>query len=551
VTLEQIPPPTISINGAPDQSFFLCTPETICLPYTAADGMGGGEYSVSIVSGPGNVDSRNDLICFFAEGPMDAIIIVEVTDPCGSSRDTINVEVTMNSSPICNLPGDTAITICDSAEVCLPVSGSDVDGNFVECRIVSGPGVLANGLWCFTPTQSGPVTVTIECLDQCAVEDNGDLPVNTGRCQGSFTVNFDVQGAPPVCNFPNDTTILLCAAGQVCLPFSSTDPEGGEITCTQIEGPGQLIGNTWCYDVQVDQEVTVTIRCSDGCGQTCEGTFTVLFDINDAPTLNVPESVNRTICGVEEVCVPISFDDPNNNLALCEVLEGPGAIVGSDWCWTPPQGDRTVDVKIRCVDECGLTRQKWMRVIIDYNGRPFCVLPSNRTFVLCAPGELCLDIQANNINAEGVTCILQDGVGEIRGVQWCYDVTQNETFDVSIRCSNVCGDVCVVNRTYTVVIDPNECDTGPANATQAPTYKIVGDLDGSGEINVVDLVRLMRLVHGQPGRASVTSANVQFSRLADVTCDGAVDETDIAALAAYLFGGQDLPCSDSAANGGQ
>ncbi|HUU45621.1 MAG TPA: dockerin type I domain-containing protein, partial [Acidobacteriota bacterium] len=520
-----------------DQSFFQCQPEQICLPYTAADGVGGTMYEVTIVSGPGTVDAANSRVCFTPVAPGDYTIITRIKDPCDESRDTVVVHVDINSPPVCQLPNDTAIAACDVGTICLPVSATDPDGNLTGCAVTGGPGQIVDGQWCYTPTVSGEVTVTVTCTDACGA-----------TCSGSFTVDLDLQGAPPVCNLPRDTTILLCTPMQVCLPYSATDPDGGTVTCTKIAGSGSLVDGHWCYTPPADQEVTATIRCSDDCGNYCEGTFSVLFDINDAPTLTVPEEIRKVICGTAQICVPITAGDQNGNLTSVTVVEGPGSIVAGSWCYTPPAYDQTVNVRIRATDACGLSTQKWMRVIIDYNAVPSCALPPNGYIILCEPGQLCLTFSEVDPASVGVTCTILDGPGVIQGGQWCYNATTRQVVSLTLRCTNPCGDVCTVNRTYTIEIDPNECVPGPT-AVQTPIVRVAGDLNNSGTVDVLDLVLLTRQLNRSVTPAvttpAVTTAAVRRSNTqADVNCDGSVTEADVMYLAAYLFEGGPAPCSN-------
>jgi hypothetical protein len=182
-----------------------------------------------------------------------------------------------------------------------------------------------------------------------------------------------------------------------------------------------------------------------------------------------------------------------------------------------------------------------MKVNLDYSATPACALPPNGRIILCQAGEFCLNISQPGTASEGVTCALLDGDGEIRGNQWCYTALEPGVVTVSIQCTNTCGDVCTVSRTYTLEIDPNECDTGPAAVPLGPTALVAGDLDYSGEINVVDLMLLSRKLSGT-ARPAPTTAAARRDMRGDVNCDGKINEADLVHLAAFLFQQGPAPC---------
>ncbi|MBD3217794.1 MAG: VWA domain-containing protein, partial [candidate division Zixibacteria bacterium] len=267
-----------------------------------------------------------------------------VSDPPFSQNpqnNPYNIEICANLPPLCSVPDDTTIVQCTIAEVCLPVSCSDPDGNLVSGpTIMSGPGSIVGGNWCYTPSGDEVAVVTIRCTD-----------IVDEFCEATFQVTFDVNEAP-VCSAPADTSIFLCESQEVCLPVSASDPDGNLDGCVITSGPGTLSGGNWCYTPTADEAVSVTVKCTDDCGEFCEETFTVQFDINEAPVCSLPEDTSIFMCEAAEICLPASATDADGNLTGCEVTSGPGSIVGGNWCYTPT-ADGSYTVVIKCTDDCG------------------------------------------------------------------------------------------------------------------------------------------------------------------------------------------------------
>ncbi|HUU46548.1 MAG TPA: hypothetical protein VM118_12525 [Acidobacteriota bacterium] len=531
VTFELLSSPTIAFDGGGTASFFLCQPASVCLPYTAADGLGGDQFSVSVVSGPGTVDAANSRICFTPTESGVSVIIARVEDACGSAQDTITVTVDINEPPVCRLPsGDTTIVLCEPRQICLPVSATDADDNLVSCVLTEGPGQITSGQWCYTPGGTSDVTVTITCTDECGA-----------TCVNTFTITLDLEGSPPVCHVPNDTLVVICPPEPISLPVWADDPDGDLIACMVIDGPGELIDGNWTYLPISEGEAIVTVRCTDACGHFCEESFMIILDLNDPPVIDIPEQVTKNICGPQEICIPIATEDRNKNLEICEVILGPGYMSGDYWCYAASGGDEVVNVTIRCTDACGVIDQRQMRVFIDGSDLPSCNLPASGRIVLCEPGELCLPIHFADPYTSGVTCVLLDGDGEIRGNEWCLEVETATEVTIAVRCTNECQDECTATRTYTIEIDPKDCDGG--------VY--AGDIDNSGTLDVMDLTRLARLLYTHDGGAATPTVAGATRRTmpveADVNCDGMVNEDDMRYLAAYLFNSGPLPCRISGA----
>ncbi|MBI3872621.1 MAG: T9SS type A sorting domain-containing protein, partial [candidate division Zixibacteria bacterium] len=364
------------------------------------------------------------------------------------------------------------------AQLCLPVTSTSLNPP-VNCVILSGPGSLSGGQWCYTPAGDEVDVVTIRCTDALGA-----------TCSGSFTVTFDIND-PPVCNVPRDTAIFQCTPAQVCLPTGATDPNGNLTGCSIISGPGTLSGGNWCYTPTGDQTVAVTVRCTDACGASCEKTFHVTFDINEAPVCSVPNDTTIFQCTPTPVCMPVSATDADGNLSGCALVNGSPGNLNGNWCYTP-SGDQTVAVAIRCIDDCGAFCEKTFHVTFDVNDAPVCNLPRDTTIFQCAPAQICMPVSATDVNGNLVGCAIVNGSGTLSGGNWCYTPAGSGSVDVTIRCTDACGATCEGTFRVTFVIGqppqitcPPDLDLACASQAPACNPNDVIVTGGTGTVTVV------------------------------------------------------------------
>ncbi|MEW5876211.1 MAG: VWA domain-containing protein, partial [Candidatus Zixiibacteriota bacterium] len=304
-------PPTCNMPA--DTSILQCAAAQICLPVSATSLY--PPVNCVVTSGPGSISGGN--WCYTPVGDASFTVHVTCTDSLGAvCNDSFSVNIDINDAPICASIADTTIFQCSPAQVCRPVSATDANGNLSGCAVVSGPGTVSGGNWCYTPAGDETVNVTIRCTDACGA-----------YCEETFSVTFQINEAP-VCNAISDTTYFQCAPTQVCRPVGATDADGNFASCTVVAGPGTVSGGNWCYTPAGDETVNVTIRCTDACGAYCEETFSVTFQINEAPVCNAISDTTYFQCAPAQVCRPVGATDADGNFASCTVVAGPGTVSG-------------------------------------------------------------------------------------------------------------------------------------------------------------------------------------------------------------------------------
>ncbi|GAB4321963.1 MAG: hypothetical protein Kow0074_13140 [Candidatus Zixiibacteriota bacterium] len=437
---------TVNFNTPPvchppnDTTIFLCEPEEVCLPYSCSD-IDGNLMIVDPFKGDFGVE-KDTFWCYVPKRNETLKLTVLCVDSCGAEcRTEFLVTFILNEAPTCEVPNDTTIFLCDTNEVSLPVGGFDINENFLDCRVLSGPGDIANGFWTYTPQGEDSSVVVVECIDSCEAS-----------CVDSFVVHWDYN-LPPVCEF-DEFAPPQCVPEQLVVPISSTDPEGGPVTCEVVEGPGELNGNVWLWEPIPGVDTSVVIRCTDTCGAYCELSFRVLIPDPQPPICQVPvEDQEFFFCEPELISIPIKAVSGVEGLVTCEVVSGPGEINDTLWTYLP-KGSESFDVTVRCTDICGAFCEETFRVNVTINTPPQCTMPEDRQFFQCTPTAVQLPFTSTDVDGNFSHCEVWSGPGKILGSNWVYTPQGSETVVVTIRCWDECEEYC--EGTFTVRFDIDE-----------------------------------------------------------------------------------------------
>ena len=587
---------SITIDEAPvcqfpsDTSFFLCGPAEISLRVGAHDNNDRNPIC-SLLSGPGIIFKDSWIYQADSDAVLD--VVIECRDKCDNvCIDSFRVTIEFNEAPVCDVPSDTVFNLCDVTEICLPILGTDVDGNLLGCEIVSGPGSLggASGknaiasqvssnttslLWCYTPTNDTTFEVVIRCSDSCGAfcEDSftvtinlneaplAELPADTGiflcspdsvsisivisdaednitsielpvwtnydELSGLLTFYADSSGVyeiyvratdscnlisedtilitvlidePPVCQLPADTSIFICEATEISLPIGALDNDQLQPACSVLSGPGIIIGGNWVYQADSDAVFDVVIECRDACGNSCVDSFGVTIDLNEAPVCDLPSDTTFDLCDITEVCLPLFGIDADGNMLGCEIISGPGNLVGADsknsifsqasanttsllWCYTPTK-DTTFEVVIRCSDSCGAFCEDSFIVTINLNQAPEVFCPADSSMLLCDLSEIFLTgFTATDINGENLT--LSVDLGLLSGDTLFFTPVVGEnliTFIATDSCglSDTCQTLIIVDTNFAPVCNLVSDTTITSCVTEQICLPVGGtDIDGN------------------------------------------------------------------------
>lgn len=423
--------PTISLGA--DQNVFQCTPAQICANYTVSDANNNLTVE-SLISGPGSIDTVNNRVCFTPAASGANTIIVQATDACGlTARDTVVINVTLNSAPVCTVPANETIAQCTPTQVCRPYSASDVNGNFRSCSIVSGPGSLVGGNWCYTPSGTQTVNVTIRCEDSC-----------NAYCESSFQIQFNVNQAPVIA-FGNDTTIFQCTPAQICANYTVSDPNNNLTLEQLISGPGSIdtVNNRVCFTPAVSGANTIIVQATDACGLTKRDTIVVTVNLNAPPVIAFGADQSVFQCAPASICLPYTVSDPNNNVTLEQLFSGPGTIdtVANQVCFTPA-GSGTNTIIVQATDACGQTDRDTIVVTVTINSAPTIAFGNDTSIFICSASSLCFPYTVTDPN--GLAKIVETmvaGYGSIDTAlnRVCFSPSASGSYQIIVQAMDSCG----------------------------------------------------------------------------------------------------------------
>ena len=464
---------TVGYNSAPvctlpsDNSYFACGDTTFAFPVSASD-VDGNLVGCTMTSGDGSFDGSTWTFTATATGTYTGTF--ECVDACGETcGGTVTITVEENTAPVCNFPSDGSYFVCGDSTFAFPVSATDIDANLVGCTMTSGDGSFDGSTWTFTATATGTYTGTFECVDACGE-----------TCGGTVTITVAVNSAP-VCSVPGDMTIFQCVPTPISLPVSATDAEDNLVECSIDSGPGDLVGGNWNYTPTGNDTVTVTIVCVDDCGATCEGVFTIIFDMNDAPLCTDSDLGTVFICSDTTFVLPVAIFDADDNLAACELISGPGAYADGEWTFTTI-GPGVYSADIECTDECGASCTSTVTIAVELNSAPVCEIPGDQTFLVCGDTTFNFPILAVDPDGNLVGCAMMSGVGSFDGSTWTFETSESNTYSATFECVDACGETCTGSATMTVHYNAApSCDL-PDDAS----YFICGDTTFNIPISAID-----------------------------------------------------------------
>lgn len=429
-------------NAGADQTIFQCAPQQVCWPAGCTDPDGMADLAeCNLISGPGTYDGSQ--ICFTPSGTGVYEFVLEAKDNCGrTDRDTVVIDVTINSAPVCDLPDDTTIVQCSAAQVCLPVSASDVDGNLDYGQIVSGPGTLSGGLWCYTPSSSQIVTVIIAFTDSCGA-----------TCQDQFIVDFKVNRKPTIA-FASVSPVFICESQDVCIDYTVSDPDDPEPrTVTLIQGPGMLdtINTRVCLTPDTAGTYRLVIRVEDQCGAAAQDTVDLPVTINQPPLVNAGSDQTISQCSAGQICWPVSVSDPDANLAGV-TFNGPGTYNGSQICFTPTSSG-SYEFVLTAFDNCDAETTDTVLITVTINSAPVVTLPDDFSVAQCTPEQICIDYTV--YDADGLAKILESmtsGFGAIDTAanQICFTPVSAGSYEFIVSATDSCGALGADTVTVTV-----------------------------------------------------------------------------------------------------
>lgn len=266
---------------------FLCGPDTICAAFDVS-----GTYTTVTATGGATVNGSTVCVPMLSEGSRTITLIA--SGPCDTTTCSFTVSADFNAAPTISSFRDSSLTVCSLAQICLPFSASDADGNLVSV-VASGNATVNGNSVCFTPPTFGTFSIILTATDACGAKDIDTAVVTV------------TQGASANIECPDDPYVSLCGPGQVCIPVTIT-PANAQITILPASLGGTYQNGQVCVNVSQGGPQAVTIIAASQClTDTCR--FTINVDMQQPPVLSCPGTLDTLLCLEEptQLCFPVSI----------------------------------------------------------------------------------------------------------------------------------------------------------------------------------------------------------------------------------------------------
>ncbi len=440
-------PPVATAN---DTTIFACwEADRVCYAVDASD-FENDSLTFALLSGPGEIDPTTGELCFTPGGPGQFPFVVEVSDICGADTVDFTITVKLNNSPKV-LPYDTIITLCEIDTICFNVRAIDLDPyDSLEITFLGDSGIFTqtgNGIGhhCFLPDTVAsrryvfPYSVTDPCWRQ-AIAD-GSAP--SAPPEDSIIIMVQLDRGPEI-SCLGDLSVDLCEPDSLCYQIGASDPDGDDLQFRILSGPGKIDPTTGQYCLYADAGGTfaVSVAVTDICSKADTCNFTITVNMNGPPAVDIKDTL-VSMCGSQEICIPLNVSDPDNNLERIFASDEQGDIievVGGSLCFTPPASG-TYTITVTAVDSCGAMAMDVASVSVTMDAAP-TVTVGDSTFFLCEPAEICLPVTVSGQDTQIDSIIAQEPAyyNENDGTV-CLDVSESGEYPLIVTVYDVCGTV--------------------------------------------------------------------------------------------------------------
>lgn len=355
-----------------------------------------------------------------------------------------SIQICPTQPPVATCPGDTTIGLCSLTSICIPgFSATDPDGNLATKTV--SVGTLSGNQVCFTPV-IGANQIRLIATDSCGMADT---------CITNVTVTLNT---PPDVACHADTTVRLCAPGQVCISgFTATDAQNNIVTKTV--SLGTLTGNTVCFNASASGAYQIRFIATDACGKADTCTTNVTVILNSRPDVNCHADTAMFVCNLNPICLNgFTASDPNNNIQ--SITATGGTLSGNQVCFTPVAGLNTI--RVIAIDSCGAADTCFTNVTVTLNSKPTVQCPGDTTIFVCNLNQICLNgFVASDVNNNLTSTVLTGGT--LSGSQGCFTPVVGVN-TLKLVATDACGakDSCVTN--VTVVLNTAPVATCPGNS---------------------------------------------------------------------------------------
>ncbi|MBU0985327.1 MAG: T9SS type A sorting domain-containing protein, partial [candidate division Zixibacteria bacterium] len=295
---------------------------------------------------------------------------------------------------------DTALCLAEPDTLCLPVTilGTDVQ------VAISPIGYYEDGFVCIPVLEPGEFEINVTAYND----------YDTVVCVTSLVVT---GGVAPEVIMPDDTTLHLCEAGEVCFDAVVRDTDFDIVSIDVSYGTYNPETDQICFAADVDGQYAIILTVTDDCGNVVEDTTIVDVTINKPPDVILGDDFSALVCEGDEVCVYIGWE-LDGTWMLMKPNFGVFNAANHEICFTPDTAG-IYELIVKLTDKCGQTDVDTAYIDVQVNSAPTISNLQDTSVYLCFPTQICVPVDIADIDdnlasvsvsrgtyADGQICIL-------------------------------------------------------------------------------------------------------------------------------------------------
>jgi len=405
----------------PDTSIELCGSDQICLPFGDLP-----QFTNLDIAPIGSIVDGQ--FCFDVDSSGHYAFKIIADNDCGADTCTFAVDIAFNGAPeITDI--DTSFFACEPGQMLLFVKALDNEQDAINYELISGGGAIDSetGIVSFDADTVGTYCFTVTASDLCG-SDTAEI---------CMVIDFNTS---PIVTLPEDETYNLCEPSEICIPYDVSDADDNISSPISVNNPFYWKEGVVCLFADTSGIYTIVVAASDDCSAFDADTVNLTVNLNSAPYISGPTSIDKFLCAVEEICIDIEYGDIDNNVMSVTSSFGIFDSQTSQVCFIPDTAG-TYTITTTVSDSCYLTDELITEIHVDFGETVELICPIDPLNIfLCEPQEYCYTVDYNQSNA-----IITSTLGSIIGDRLCFMVDTTGTYEATIIATADCGaDTCYV-----------------------------------------------------------------------------------------------------------